>query len=70
MSSLKRQLDAQCEAQAAAQREASVWEAKASAAVALADRLEGDLAAVRHGACKGVLDISSLWLEASKGTSC
>lgn len=50
LSSLKRQLETQSEAEALAQRNASTWEAKATAAMALVDRLEGDLAAVRHGA--------------------
>ncbi|KAF5830800.1 hypothetical protein DUNSADRAFT_14049 [Dunaliella salina] len=51
VSSLKRQLEAKGVDLAAAQRDVSVMEAKANAAIALADRLEGDLAAVRHGEC-------------------
>ena len=49
VSSLKRQLESQSAAQASLQQEVKAWEAKASSAIALADRLEGDLAAVRHG---------------------
>uniref|UniRef100_A0A7S3QQZ2 CASP C-terminal domain-containing protein n=1 Tax=Dunaliella tertiolecta TaxID=3047 RepID=A0A7S3QQZ2_DUNTE len=49
VSSLKRQLEAQGADLAAAKRDVSIMEAKANAAIALADRLEGDLAAVQHG---------------------
>jgi len=49
LSSLRRQLETQSAALEAARLDATALEAKANAATALADRLECDLAAVRHG---------------------